>query len=383
MKSRRLLAIDAMRGVAMLCVFVSHLGWVYYLRGGEHSVSEMLIHVGMLASPVFIMISGCLSGWLLSPNNDHFAAIRVKYVDRGLFLLTACHILLYFAHIVIAGSLIQALRVGFITDAIGISMIIGATLTCTMSHRWKMYLGILMYTVSWLANILWWPESIYWRIVDDTLFGTLNKSIYIDNFPVIPWIGIYIASQGIGQMMREYATDADPSRLIRYVAKVAISMFAFLLLIKTTAETLVMLDVIEASSPAYHITADHYQKLPPSISYYLYHAAFGMTILWLILLLHKKNILKGLIEYLAMLGRTSLMLFAVQYYLYFTVYYVIEYSCSHNTALMIAFFASILFMSLISMYWDSHKLNNYMSIMRYFPALQKISFVRSNSSRLL
>src|SRR4051812_31427354 len=93
----RLQFVDAARGSAMMFVLLSHFGYTYFADQREATPLAMRL-VGMMASPTFAAINGLLIGFLYRSQGVNFGRIRVKLADRGLFLLTVGHALIYWSH---------------------------------------------------------------------------------------------------------------------------------------------------------------------------------------------------------------------------------------------------------------------------------------------
>jgi hypothetical protein len=70
-----------------------------------------------------MIMSGVMLGYLHRSNANKFQRIQTKLIDRGLFLLTIGHVLIALAHSGVAGGILEAFNWGFITDAIGVSII--------------------------------------------------------------------------------------------------------------------------------------------------------------------------------------------------------------------------------------------------------------------
>src|SRR5215470_4219107 len=121
--SQRWRAIDAARGLAMVAAFVSHFAETYFHRLHLRALTDTLWHVGMLASPTFLIISGCMLGLLYETHERDFARVRMRYLDRGLFLLTGGRLLIAIAHVPHTG-LAKIVDLGFVPDAIGFSFLV-------------------------------------------------------------------------------------------------------------------------------------------------------------------------------------------------------------------------------------------------------------------
>ena len=74
---------------------------------------------------------------LLVTRRKSFPHFRRKLVDRGIFLLLVGHPVLAFMGVLAGTGFYNAYRVGYITDAIAIAIIIGQWLASTLSQRSK------------------------------------------------------------------------------------------------------------------------------------------------------------------------------------------------------------------------------------------------------
>src|SRR5262245_65843957 len=86
----RIQAIDAARGAAMLFVFLSHFGLIYFTDTNA-TLLALSQDIGRVATPTFMIISGVMAGYLFESRQD-FSGMRTKLRDRGLFYLVAGHL---------------------------------------------------------------------------------------------------------------------------------------------------------------------------------------------------------------------------------------------------------------------------------------------------
>jgi hypothetical protein len=93
--------LDAARGFAMVLVFASHFADAYLGSAGAHRTHEAVVRASFAASPMFMLVSGLLLGFLFASHRDGFDRLRKKLVDRALFLLTAAHFAIVAAHAVL------------------------------------------------------------------------------------------------------------------------------------------------------------------------------------------------------------------------------------------------------------------------------------------
>ena len=131
----------------MLLVFLSHFAQVFFGETSRGRIPNMFWRVGLMASPTFVIISGTLLGFLYAQSAEEFGPVQSNLIDRGLFLVTVGHAL-------ILGALLQyghTARWLFMTDAIGISLIVGSLFVRRIGPSGRVVLGMMVYATSWLA----------------------------------------------------------------------------------------------------------------------------------------------------------------------------------------------------------------------------------------
>src|SRR5689334_2411957 len=113
------------------CLFHFALALAPYDSGA----AGKLLLVGMFASPTFVLVSGTLLGYLLATQGAEGIPRRVRLIDRGLFLLTVAHILIAYAYYLRDHDLVGSATRVYMTDAIGVSLIIGTAIVPRTSVR--------------------------------------------------------------------------------------------------------------------------------------------------------------------------------------------------------------------------------------------------------
>src|SRR5438270_798218 len=90
--------LDAIRGAAMLLVLVAHFGIFYFGTAGAYASARLCKVIGWPATPTFIILSGLTLGMLYRERGAQFPSLRLKLIDRALFLLVPGHLLILLAH---------------------------------------------------------------------------------------------------------------------------------------------------------------------------------------------------------------------------------------------------------------------------------------------
>src|SRR5215470_7116465 len=97
----RLLPVDAVRGIAMFFIGVSHLS--FYLINDSGGLASNLRAIGFVATPNFLLMSGLACGYQLAAAPTAATAMRI--LDRGLFAFLVGHLL-------VCGSLVYMVPPG-------------------------------------------------------------------------------------------------------------------------------------------------------------------------------------------------------------------------------------------------------------------------------
>lgn len=341
----------------MLFVFISHFGYVFFSDRAplELRLSEI---VGMVASPTFMVISGAMLGFLYSAGGHRFAWTRIVLMDRGLFLLTVGHLLIALAHWPMSGTLSDVLRWGFITDAIGLSIVVAALLITQLNPKSRLALAVALYSISWAwANsgqlepglLLWLRDSLVGHI--DGLY------YYYYNFPLLSWFSLYLASTVLGERIARIVLEGGLSNLARYLFQlVALGVIAVTALVACR-------EAAKAgwlpSGLAGFVTYP-FQKHPPAPAYFLTYATVGLTMLACLVALERNARLAPLIDLLATVGRNSLIVFVAQYFLFYTALYLLKLPMGPHWPFVLLGCAAI--MIGVAVIWDRLNGNRFLTV---------------------
>src|SRR5437868_12254682 len=126
--------MDAVRGAAMLAVCVSHSSQLI-VGSWQSAMGVVLIRLGMVATPTFLLLSGVVCGYLSRVLPDTDRQFRWRFIDRGLFLLLVAHPVLSLTHAIALAAPNRILGNFYITDAVGVALIAGALLARRVRPR--------------------------------------------------------------------------------------------------------------------------------------------------------------------------------------------------------------------------------------------------------
>jgi len=306
--------IDAARAVAMLFVFLSH--FVESFFGAERSTTrEIIRQISLVASPSFVITSGVLIGFLSRTQRDRFAALKIRLIDRGIFLLTIGHLLL-------SGSFVLSVNTSFadivehtlfVTDAIGVSLIVTPMLVTRFAPMTRLGMSTALFTLSWLVIITWHPHTVLGSALQETVFGSGSPVFYAYAFPLLPWFSLHVAGTVLGEQLGERLLRGDQRGMLHLLGQVGAGCAILAFAIKSLYVAARWYGVRGAFM--YALTSP-FQKYPPSPAYLLFYAGVGVGIVLTGCLLVERYDLISL-KWASALGQTSLGMFIIQSYVYY------------------------------------------------------------------
>ena len=308
----------------MVFVCLAHFNDVYLGGLPAHERQFTIVQrVAMLASPTFIVISGVLLGFLYRWRPEGMPALKAKLIDRGLFLLTVGHLLIVGAHIPVAGGLGAALEWGFITDVIGLGLLIGPVLVERVGSGARLALAAAAYAVSWMVVAGWRPESSGLERAKEYLIGpahflNFGPRLVFECFPVLPWLAVYVAATVLGERLGALSADRRAEVAKTTLTRIAVVCFLIGLAVKGGPLTLRAVGLWPSSELAWTLGWP-FQKQPPSPAYLALFVGLGLLMLRGVLAIAAHPERRRWLTIPAALGRASLAAFIVQYYVYFTL----------------------------------------------------------------
>ena len=318
--SERWLAIDASRGIAMAFVCLSHFATGYFASIGHPERQDLTDRISMLASPAFMLISGSMLGLLSATRStERFARVRDKLVDRGLFLIIVAHALIVVAHLPLRDGPRAWMRWGFITDTIGVCLLVGPSLVRRLSARARLALAGAMYTASWWLVRAWHPTVLAARFIKDTIVGPMGVSTRLYNFPILPWLAVYLAGTALGgEMARRRERGESSVRLVLGVGGATAAVTAACVAAVATIRPLALIPTGDIFT---HLSdlASPFQKLPPAPLYLLGYGGIALLMMGALIWAEEHARAVHALRAIALVGRASLFVFILQYYVNFVL----------------------------------------------------------------
>lgn len=352
---RRLSAVDAARGAAMLLVCLSHFADAYFEPFSYGPVYELLDRVVMIASPTFMLLSGAMLGLLHGGSGPggrpDFATVRIKLIDRGLFLLTVAHVLIALAHVPFIKPVSAVLRWGFITDPIGVCIVLGPLLIGRLRVGARVALGGAVYVLSWLAVYAWQPTGPVVRLLKDAAVGPSAQSSWAYVFPALPWFGFYFMSSALGSWLAARVRAGRVRTVARWAAGLGLVAIGVAVVLRGLAVVATARGWFSptALQVEHELTSLH-QKIPPGPAYLLGYGGAGLLLASACFAAEQLPQLRGVLSTLQLFGRNSLMVFVLEYYFYFALMYPLRLRYTVAWPLYFAF--SLLLMWPLVVLWE-------------------------------
>jgi uncharacterized membrane protein len=363
MGNSRLTNLDAARGMAMILVCLSHFTQVYLGPGSGSPVGRLddLYALGMIASPTFVVISGTVLGLLYVVRRESFGLLRLKLLDRALFLLTVAHILIACSRLVYQPHPLDALKMTFMTDTIGVCVIAGIFLITQTSRAVRCLLGVFCFAITWRLLYVWTPAATLLELTKEVLIGTASRRTLPYTVPILPWFGVYISATALGEYVGDFYRRADQrgvERALFLSGTLATGTSLILRAIGWFVST--RLATRPREGAFWSLFFSPWSKVPPGPTYVLFFGGLGLLLMWGVTAMsHRRHLQRGLSQ-LAMVGRSSLAVFTIQFYVYFTI---IGPMHLHASALWpIAFGASLAAVFAFAYWWDRNGLNQLLTV---------------------
>lgn len=342
--SRRSQFIDASRGLAMLFVFVSHFAIAYFGAQGEGH-RGVAYWLALPSTPTFVVLSGLLVGFLSVQSPGSFGNLTVKLIDRGLFLLVPAHALIVIAHLVMFGHA----RFIFITDAIGVCIIVGPLLVTRVTSAGRLLLGAALIALTWRLYLTWNPGSASGRWIHSVLIGDAPFKYGWLTFPILPWLGTYLLATPLGEALARWKRSGHG-----FVTRLGLAS------IVAIGAGLAMHVAGRKCGPGLHALLSAGQKYPPAPAFVLALGGLGLAVATLIAWVEQKNLAPRALSALALFGRTSLVVFVVQYFVYYAV--IPSLHLQHARWWPLYFGSSVAFIYGVAFAWERYLGNDYLTV---------------------
>lgn len=234
---KRLLSIDALRGLVILFMLLDHVRETFLLHrqvsdpmsidSTEPALffSRTLAH---LCAPVFVLLTG-LSAWLYGQKYQGRRDVSAFLFKRGLFLVVLEFTLVNFAWTFQLPPSVIYMQVIW---AIGISMIALAALVW-LPRAWLIGLALVIIAGHNLLDGLHVAAGsmlhVPWTILHERNWIEVSENLRLrTTYPVLPWIGVIALGYGLGPWFADATLSAVRQRYLRVAGVGALVGFGLL-----------------------------------------------------------------------------------------------------------------------------------------------------------
>lgn len=302
----------------MAFVALSHFSWT--LEHTQPHLAEMLENVAMIASPTFLLLSGAMLGLLQLRRKDGLSLLASRLFHRGLFVLVVGHLLISGASAMAHDKPYWSVVLDrvYITDVVGICLMLLPRLTAQRGVRSLLTTGIALYFAALLISYLWQPAQFSGVVLEQMLFGSHGHSgrqLMEYASPIIPYVGVYIAGIGLGSYIDKVAGGSMESRESWRIVGVALSML-FLAVCAKVGWMLAHLDAQSGVGAVVHELTSPFQKIPPGPTYLMTFTALGILALCCFFWMERRAPRAVPLHAFAVLGQCSFFVFILQFYIF-------------------------------------------------------------------
>ncbi|HUQ10634.1 MAG TPA: hypothetical protein VM146_09990 [Steroidobacteraceae bacterium] len=358
---KRILPIDATRGLVMLFSCLAHYAWWIHARYGD--LSATLLGIGMVATPTFLFVSGAMVGMLSATPGER--DLKSQLFNRGLFLLTVGHLLIALTEAHLNGGLGKTIWGVNVVDEIGLCTLVAAFLLprlasfdfCVRLAR----LAALVLLAAWLLNLWWLPSDQLTLKVDELLVGGPVSGVHFAaHSPIVQHIAIYVLGLPLGHVFAGFARQQVPAAVVASrLQRLGAWLLGSALLLRALRYLIDLAGSLP--SPAVDLTLRVTEKIPPSPAYLLFYGGCGLLLVGTLFRLSAlpRARVQGMLEWLAVIGRASLFVFILQYFLYWTLPDLLNI---HPNALSpVLFVGNVLLMRYVAGLWVALRGNRWLT----------------------
>lgn len=307
----------------MLFSCLAHYGW--WIGPTQTRATGMLLSIAMVATPTFLLLSGTVTGWLIcSAANPQ--RTQLKLLNRGLFLLTLGHILVSLAE-AHRNGLVRALSGATIVDDIGLCIFCSAL--CFHGIRGEKFrrsllaYGLAGYTLCWLTILIWHPPAGSWLVLHQALLGPdpLGASVHTYSSPTLPYMCLFAVGLGSSDYIVAAARPGAPASSRKTLLVLGVALVASALSLRGM-RWLAELQVRDAEFlRVMNSTLSISGKTPPAPAYLLFYCGAGiiLSVSLFVLASSRRGLANTIATALAVLGRASLFVFVLQYFIFWTL----------------------------------------------------------------
>jgi uncharacterized membrane protein len=361
--SGRVLPIDASRGLVMLFSCLAHFAW--WIHPAFPEVSATLAGIGRVATPTFLMISGAMVGMLCATSAAHGRDLKSQLFNRGLFLVTTAHLLIALAEAHETRGFSQSIRSVTVVDEIGLCTLIAAFFVPQLANaencRRIAMVATLVLVLACLEIVFWVPATSPFMVFAEVLVGgNMGATKVIAHTPILQYLAIYALGLPLGHLFASYVSKQIS---LRTVATRCVSIGSFCLSAGLLLRIVrYVLDQVQTfHNAALELTLTITAKTPPSPAYLLFFVGCGLLFVGVLFRLSasSRSFVRASMEWVAVIGRASLLVFVLQYFLYWTLPDLLD--IHPNKLSVLLFIGNVLLIRYIAGLWGRIRGNRWLT----------------------
>jgi uncharacterized membrane protein len=359
---KRIVAVDAARGCAMVLVCLSHIKHHFAVSAPE--LEWLLAVVTRVATPTFLLLSGFVISHLL--RSDQSEKTRLMLVDRALFLIIVAHLLMGLAELPDRGFIDWYFGRSLITDAVAIALL-AAVLVRGLSASVLVALGIALCLTSWIAATTLDVQSEAAKVMGAVLFDLRSSSNSLIDAPLVPYLGMFLLGMALNlrlqPLLAQTRHDSIAIRLFLVATTAILFALSGAVLWHFAKENIAQIVANPEVTNQLRSTLNPLLKRPPGPAYLLFYGGAGLLILAVCFARRPAALIDRLVPHAAVIGRASLMCFVVQDWIFHLAPRVFGYEVRTSVAFWLAYFAvAVLLLYSLARVWGHARGNRYLTI---------------------
>jgi uncharacterized membrane protein len=250
----------------------------------------------------------------------------------------------------------------FMTDAVGVAVLVGLLLIDRSSPLARAIIGALLLALTWVLVFRWLPHKVFAEVGKELLVGAIPDRILAYSVPVLPWVGVYLAATAFGQHLGAlYARGA--ARLVEWrflsAGLVAIAVGVGLRVVGWGFRGHIAMSPLTGMA-RFEPMFSPSTKLPPGPTYVLFYGGLGLVLISALAFVDHRGYLRWLVDWLGTIGRSSLAIFIAQFYVYYTFLGLAH--IPYSPAWPLLYVASLVAIGLFARWWDGRGLNSILTV---------------------
>jgi uncharacterized membrane protein len=372
MLRERIEQIDALRGTAMLFVLMAHcLAVVFRYDYNYSNIVSLLEKIFMIASPSFILISGIVMGLRFKLRETDFFNLRSHMIDRGLYLLTIVHLLIGITHYFYFGGLAGATNWVMITDAVGVGVIAAAILLPKLRLMGRVVLACILFGISWsLMGVHLQNRGI--EILKETVFGSTDNRHLIYGFYIAPWVSFFFIGTCFGERIGSLLALKKDKQLQSFLLRAGLIFILSAVFVKTIYLFAKFYGFAPVENHLLYMLSTPFQKYPPGPVYFIFFSGFTLLMLYSLFIWQKNVVIKGYSRFISVLGRNSLFVFVLQFFVYYILLNYVRTYVHHWLLFPVSLCVSVWIIYIIARSFEGHNLSRILTFKGLYKAVVKL-----------